>query len=75
MLKPSNLLLYIQMNKFLCVGCVDIIVTKHGLVNMDLGLHKLLNSTHFLIQSLHTVCFREILSRDPENGKAMLEVC
>ncbi|XP_009637001.1 FH1/FH2 domain-containing protein 3-like, partial [Egretta garzetta] len=41
---------------------------------MVLGLHKLPNSTHFLVHSLRMVCFKDILSGDPENGKAMLEL-
>lgn len=48
-----------------------IIVTKHYLVNMDLGLCTMSNITLFYFQ--HMVCFREIL--DLENGKPMLELC
>lgn len=57
------------------VSCIDIVVTKHGLVNMDLGLHKIVKQHPFSYPRPTYGFFREILSEDLENVKAMLEAC
>lgn len=73
LLKPSNHFLYVLINFTVSVSCVGIVVSKHGLGNMGLGLCKLPKIFSCL---LPTCClFQVVLSGDLENGKAMLEVC